>query len=123
MNNLKAHQDSRHGDHAVLIVFSPTPQDRAFQIQMEQISPRRNALLGHDVIVTEIFEDRQSRENLPVEECETLRQHYHVVPGHFRVVLVGKDEHVKMMADSCVSFEEVVMRVENEPVLTTVSPM
>ena len=122
MENSKAHQDSPLGDHAVLIVFSPTPQDRAFQIQMEQISDRRNALLGHDVVVTEVFENRPS-DNVPWEECEHLRQHYRVPPGHFRVVLVGKDEHVKMVADSCVSLEEVIMRVENEPVSMSISPV
>ena len=102
----------------MLFVFSPTPQDRTFQIQMEQIAERRTMLLGHDVVVAEVFEDRHGQiggTSLPAEGCDGLRRHYHIPAGRFRVMLVGKDSHIKMVADSCVSFEEVVMRVENEP--------
>jgi hypothetical protein len=51
----------------------------------------------------------------PEDGCDGLRRLFHVPSGRFRVMLVDKDSHIKMVADSCVSFEEVVMRVENEP--------
>lgn len=92
---------------------------------MEQIEERRSALLGHDVVIAEVFENWQGQVgscSLPPEGCEGLRQQYHVPNGRFRVMLVGKDERIKMVADSCVSCEEVIMRVENEPVSMSMSP-
>jgi len=110
--------------HTLLFVFSPSPQDRTFQIQMDQFEQRRSALLGHDIVVAEVFEGYQGHigsDRLPTEGCDGLRQQYHVPSGRFRVMLVGKDAHIKMVADSCVSFEEIVMRVENEPERTEMS--
>jgi len=115
MKNSATNSADIQDSHALLFVFSPTPQDRTYQIQMEQIEERRTALLGHDVVITEVFEDWQGHvgsRSLPPEGCQGLRQQYHVPDGRFRVVLVGKDERIKMIADSCVSFEEVIMRVE-----------
>jgi hypothetical protein len=124
MDNLAARQNDLPTTHSLLFVFSPTPQDRTFQIQMEQIEGRRTALLGHDVVIAEVFEDRQGQigsDSLPAEGCDGLRRQYHVPSGRFRVLLIGKDSHIKMVADSCVSFEEVIMRVENEPELSDMS--
>ena len=118
MKNSATNSTDVQDNHTLLFVFSPTPQHRTYQIQMEQIEDRRAALLGHDVVVTEVFEDWQDHvgsRSLPPEGCRGLRQQYHVQDGRFRVVLVGKDERIKMVADSCVSFEEVIMRVENAP--------
>lgn len=118
MKNAATHPNDHQADCSTLFVFSPTPQDRTYQIQMEQLDERRNTLLGHDVVVAEVFEGRQGQigsDSLPPEGCDGLRRHYHIPNGRFRVMLVGKDSHIKMVADSCVSFEEVIMRVENDP--------
>ena len=94
---------------------------RSFQLQMELISPRRDALLEHGIVVAEVFEDHHgfmgSTELLPTT-CDSLRRQFHIPNGHFRVMLVGRDAHIKMVADSCVSCEEVIMRIEHEPQLT-----
>ncbi len=103
---------------SLLYVFSPSPNDHLYQLQMEQIQERQNLLLGHDVVIAQVFEDRQGHigsDHLPADGCNGLRRHYHIPTGRFRVLLVGKDDQIKLVADSCVSFEEVVMRVENEP--------
>ncbi len=104
-------------DRSHLYVFSPTPQDHTYQLQMEQLQDWEAALLGHDVVVAEIFEDRQGQigsAKLPPEGCDGLRRQYRIPSGRFRVMLVGKDAHIKMVADTCVSVEEVVMRIEND---------
>ncbi len=116
MVNASAKPKGPGTDCSHLFVFSPTPQDHMHQLQMEQLQEWENALLGHDVVVAEIFEDRQGHigsARLPTDKCSGLRQRYHVPDGRFRVMLVGKDEHIKMVADTCVSVEEVVMRIEN----------
>lgn len=118
MKNTGIHPNECQADCSTLFVFSPSPQDRTFQLQMDQIDELRNVLLSHNVVVAEVFENRQGQigsDRLPREGCDGLRRRYHVPAGSFRVMLVGKDSLIKMVADSCVSFEEVVMRVENEP--------
>jgi hypothetical protein len=118
MENEATHPNDLHANGSTLMVFSPTPQDRTFQLQMEMLDYRRNVLQGLDVVVAQIFEDRRGQigsDTLPEDGCDGLRRLFHVPSGRFRVMLVDKDSHIKMVADSCVSFEEVVMRVENEP--------
>lgn len=124
MENVATPQTDLLDENTLLYVFSPTPEDRTYQIQMELIDNRRSALLGHNVVVAEVFEDRQGQigaDRLPAEGCDGLRRQYHVPNGRFRVMLIDKFSHIKMIADSCVSFEEVVMRVENGPARAAIS--
>lgn len=101
-----------------LYVFSPSKQERLYQLQMDTFADHQLALDDHHVILTEVFEHGQGhmgREKLPNDNCRGLRQEFHVLPGQFKVVLVGKDSLVKLCAESCISTEEVIMRVANEP--------
>lgn len=100
-----------------LYVFSPSKQDRLYQLQKETLAEHLQTLSGHHIAIAEVFEHETGHfgeEQLPCEECYGLRQHYHVMPGQFKVVLVS-DESVKLCAESCISCEEVFMRIENEP--------
>jgi hypothetical protein len=113
-----SHSDPAKADkHTRLYVFSPSKQERRYQIQMETLTDRKLALDGHDVVVAEVFENEQGHmgaETIRVESEQGLRREYHIMPGQFKVVLVGKDSSVKLCAESCVSCEEVFMRVEKE---------
>lgn len=109
---------------AMLFVFSPTAEDRSFQLQMEQLAEREATLQEHNVVVAEIIEggsENAGTDSSTGEVEESLCVQFQVPKGRFRVMLIGKDTHVKLVADSCVSFEEVVMRVENEPHETEIS--
>ncbi len=104
-------------EHTFLYVFSPSSRERLHQIQMDTLSDRQITLDDHDVVIAEVFENELGHigpEEIRVENCTGLRREYHISPGQFKVVLVGKDSSVKMCAGSCVSCEEVIMRVENE---------
>ena len=105
--------------HALLYVFSPSKQERRYQLQMDTLSDRQLALNDHHVVVAEVFENEGGHvgaEKIRIESSTGLRREYHIMPGQFKVVLVGKDSSVKLCAESCVSCEEVIMRVENEHV-------
>ncbi len=119
MKNVSENSTDLLADHT-LFVFSPTPNDRSFQLQMEQLAARRHALREHDVEVAEVFEDRRGlmgENELAPDRCDGLRRQFHVPNGRFCVMLVGKNAHIRMVADSCVSCEEVIMRVEHDPQL------
>ena len=100
-----------------LYVFSPSKEDRLYQLQMETLADRQLTLNDHHVTVAEIFEHEQGHigsDEVRAENCQGLRREYHIMPGQFKVVLVGNDSCVKLRAESCISCEEVIMRVENE---------
>ena len=101
-----------------LYVFSPSRQERRYQMQMETLSDRLMTLSDHHVTIAEVFEHEQGHigsETLPTDGSRGLRQHFHVMPGQFKIVLVSND-NVKLCAESCISCEEVIMRIDNEPV-------
>ena len=100
-----------------LYVFSPSKQERRYQLQMETLSDRLLTLNDHHVTIAEVFEHEQGHvgvDDLPCDGCQGLRQQFHIMPGQFKVVLVS-DSNVKLSAESCISCEEVIMRIENEP--------
>lgn len=101
----------------LLYVFSPSKQDRLYQLQMETLADRQIALNDHHVTIAEVFEHEAGHigvDELPCDGCQGLRQRYHIMPGQFKVVLVGEDSAIKLRAESCVSCEEVIMRVGTE---------
>lgn len=86
---------------------------------MDTLADRQIALNDHHVVIAEVFEHENGHighEEIHIESSDGLRREYHILPGQFKVVLVGKDASVKMCADSCVSCEEVIMRVDTESV-------
>jgi len=110
-------RDISRGCSKCLYVFSPSKQERRYQVQMETLSDRVLTLSNHHVTIAEVFEHEQGHvgsDDLPCEGCQGLRQQFHVMPGQFKVVLVS-DSNVKLSAESCISCEEVIMRIENEP--------
>ena len=110
-----AQSDSKSTGSPLLYVFSPSKQERRYQVQMETLADRQIALNDHHVVIAEVFEHEDGHigpEEIHIESSDGLRREYHILPGQFKVVLVGKDDSVKLQADSCISCEEVIMRVE-----------
>lgn len=100
-----------------LYVFSPTKEERRYQLQKEKLSDRSHTLSEHEVTVAEVFEHEQGwigNEELSPYNSEELRRQYRITPGQFKVVLVS-DSTIIMCAESCISCEELFMRIENEP--------
>ena len=100
-----------------LYVFSPSREERRYQIQMDTLTHRQLALDDHHVRVAEVFEHEDGRagtEIIRIKNSTCLRREYHISPGQFKVILVGKNSEVKLSSESCVSCEEVFMRVESK---------
>ncbi len=103
-----------------LYIFSPSKHDRLYQLQMDTLSDRMLTLTDHHITIAEVFEHEQGymgENELACENSHGLRQQFHIMPGQFRIVLAS-DSAVKLSAESCVSCEEVIMRIENKPVET-----
>jgi hypothetical protein len=120
-----SHSDQAQATQETLLyVFSPSKQERVYQLQMDTLSERQLTLNDHHVVIAEVFENECGHvgpKEIHIESSTGLRREYHILPGQFKVVLVGKDSSVKMCAETCVSCEEVIMRVENEQAFETES--
>lgn len=109
--------EAKTADSMFLYVFSPSKEERLYQLQMDTLSDRQLAMNDHDVVIAEVFENEDGHigaDELPCDRCRGLRQQFNIMPGQFKVMLVDKDSAVKLCAESCVSCEEVFLRVEKE---------
>jgi hypothetical protein len=109
--------EPKSSDPMLLYVFSPSKEERLYQLQMDTFSDRQLAMNDHDVVIAEVFENEDGHigtDELPCDRCRGLRQQFNIMPGQFKVMLVDKDSAVKLCAESCVSCEEVFLRVEKE---------
>ncbi|MCE5185646.1 MAG: DUF4174 domain-containing protein [Planctomycetaceae bacterium] len=96
-----------------LFVFSPSRDDRLYQLQMDALSGSRCALDTYDIQIEEILESDSANAD--------LRNELGIVPGQFKIVLLGRDSSIRLSAESCISCEEVIMRAQSDPELIEVS--
>ncbi len=108
----------------LLFVFSPSPDHRYYQMQMEQLDSIQLAVQDCRLMIAEIFEQgdgRIGRSDLSNDSCTRFREKFNVHPGQFKVFLVGSDSEVHLVSEDCISWQELMMRVDN--VARNYSPM
>jgi hypothetical protein len=108
----------------LLFVFSPSPDHRYYQMQMEQLDSIRLAVQDSRLMIAEIFEQGDGhigRSDLSNDSCTRFREKFNVHPGQFKVFLVGSDSEVHLVSEDCISWQELMMRVDN--VARNYSPM
>lgn len=99
----------------LLFVFSPSPDHRHYQMQMEQLDSIQLAVQDCHLMVAEIFEQgdgRIGRRDLTSDTCERFREKFNIHPGQFKVFLVGRDSEVHLVSEDCISWQELMMRVD-----------
>lgn len=101
--------------HGILFVFTSSEDDRFCKIQRELFGDCEGILRRHGLILAEIFEQGGGHIgiiNLDEEGCEHFRRQFHVVPNQFKVLLVTKDQHIRLSSDTFISERELAMRLE-----------
>ncbi len=81
---------------------------------MELFQYSQLAMDGHDLVLGEIFEQGNSHignDSISSEGSEYLRKQFRVLPGHFKVLLLGKDSRIKLLAETFVSSAELFLRL------------
>jgi hypothetical protein len=105
--------------HGILFVFTPTEDDHFCKIQRELLGDCEMVLRRHGLIMAEIFEQGGGHIGIiqvDAEGCDYFRQQFHVTSGQSKVLLISKDQHVKLASDSFVSERELAMRLEVDAV-------
>ncbi|OGP89448.1 MAG: hypothetical protein A2157_13360 [Deltaproteobacteria bacterium RBG_16_47_11] len=105
-------------DHRLLIVFAPSENDPAYQSLKEQVDHQAGDILDRDLLVFHIFERGESRLDkgtLNPQQASSLRKRFSIVPGKFRVILIGKDGGVKINRESSIDLPEVFSTIDAMP--------
>jgi hypothetical protein len=108
--------------HGILFVFTPSEDDHFCKIQRELLGDCEFMLRKHGLILAEIFEQGAGHIGIiqvDAESCDYFRRQFRVDPGQFKVLLISKDQHIKLTSDSFVSERELAMRLEVEAVMET----
>ena len=112
----KTRLDDYKWKNPLLFVFSPSPEDRLYQMQMEQLDSIQLAMQDCHLMVAEIFErgdGRMGQSDLSIDSCVHFREKFNVHPGQFKVFLLGSDSEVHLVSEDCISWQELMMRVDN----------
>ena len=75
----------------LLLLFAPSPEDRAYGEQMRLLENETAALEDRDLLVFHLFGDSGGLEDTSPEVAANLRERYDVAEDAFTVILVGKD--------------------------------
>lgn len=124
MSISKTRLDDFKSRNPLLFVFSPSPDHRFYQMQMEQLDSIRLAVQDSRLMIAEIFEQgdgRIGRSDISNDSCTRFREKFNVHPGQFKVFLVGSNSEVYLVSEDCISWQELMMRVQN--VTRNYSPM
>lgn len=103
--------------NSLLFLFSPDNRHHNYCVQKELLYGCDNIFREQGLVVAEIFEQGESHiGNMQVdaESCEYLRKLFNALPGQFKVILLGKEQHIKMITDTFVSDRELLLRLESE---------
>jgi len=102
----------------ILLIFSPTDTDTGFEAFNQSLARELSEVKLRDLILLRVFETAPSFiEDKPLspEDAEKLRDRFRVRPGHFTVILIGKDGGVKMVREERVELQEIFDLIDSMP--------
>jgi hypothetical protein len=115
MTDLQVRLNEWKSRNSLLFVFSPCQDDYFCKIQRELFDDGEKALERCEMIVAEVFEQGGSHIGslqLDSGSSEYLRRQFNVAHGQSKVLLLSKDQRIRLATDSFVSQRELLMRLE-----------
>jgi len=91
----------------LLLVFAPSASDARWAHQGALLAGSKAQFADRDLLRFNVFERGP--------EAAALRARYHVHPGSFRVLLVGKDGHVAASDAAPVALSTLMGRIDRMP--------
>lgn len=112
-------------DHShALLLFAPQSQDSTFQRQLSHLSSHAADLHDRDLLLIPVLIEwkstdknlRHSVEPFTAPDIQSsLRQHFHVDPTRFTVILVGKDGGEKFRSHNPVTIDKLTSTIDAMP--------
>ncbi len=102
---------SRYRDrNRLLLVFAPSPADSRWRRQDALLAKSRAQFADRELLRFDVF-----GRGAGAGRGADLRARYHVRPGSFRVLLIGKDGHVAFGGPTPVSLSDLTGRIDRMP--------
>lgn len=102
--------DAQRWDRRVLVIFSPTRDDPAFERQRRLLDA--DAMADRDLHVVQVIGDTVSGAR---EYAGRLRQRYSVAANRFEALLIGKDGGVKLRSADAVPMQRLAATIDSMP--------
>jgi hypothetical protein len=100
---------SRYQDkNRVLLIFAPSKTDPRWRKQNALLKNSAGAFRDRDLVRLDDWETGGTR-------GAALRTRYGVKPGHFRVLLIGKDGHIASGSPAPISISELTAQIDRMP--------
>jgi hypothetical protein len=100
-----------------LLIFAPKPDDPQLQIQVRTLN--EHAAETHDRDLVPIALPYNNPSPTPAQltptDAEAARRHFHVNPGDFAVILIGKDGGSKLRSDKPLTMEKLNETIDAMP--------
>jgi hypothetical protein len=110
--------DQYRWKNRLLFLFSPSPEDEAYQSLDQELRRNPDGVRDRDLLVFRLLEQgpsfRDSQEISP-QGGGNLRRRFGVSRGKFTVVLVGKDGGVKLRQSEPVTLAEIFALIDSMP--------
>lgn len=100
------------GKNRLLLIFAPTPENSAYQMQMQFLQAQQAGCAERDLLLVELLAGGKSRldgQTIDEVDLDATCSRFHVDPLQFQVILVGKDgtekyrDHRPLPADTLFS--------------------
>ena len=102
----------------LLFLFAPNRNDPMFVSLHNSISAQQSEVADRDLVIFEILVSDPSSMNtqyLSWDSALSLRKQYHVNPGEFAVLLVGKDGGIKLKRQDKTRLEDIFALIDTMP--------
>jgi hypothetical protein len=96
----------------LVVVFAPTPADARLAAQRAALATLAGSGDGRDLVLVEVVGQRASP---PGVDASALRHRFHVAPGAFRALLIGKDGGVKLDGDAVLGAAKLAATIDAMP--------
>jgi hypothetical protein len=107
-----ASMDAMRWGRRIVLLASPSPTDPRALEQRRSLSAWRREVAARDVTLVQISGSRVIGAS---DTSEALRRRYHLEPGAFQVLLLGKDGHVALRSAQPVSMETLRGTIDAMP--------
>jgi hypothetical protein len=100
-----------------LLLFAPTPNDPALQIQLRRLHDHAADLTARDIVIIAIpFESTSpTHATLTVEAAQSVRHRFHIAPTDFVVILIGKDGGEKLRSTKPLTIDKLNETIDAMP--------
>jgi Domain of unknown function (DUF4174) len=105
------------GQHRLLLVFAPSPDDLAYQQQLELLENETD-LAERDLLLFHVFENQLGfADEASLSEAESLkaRERFNIAEQAFTAVLVGKDGTEKQRWNEPVKSADLFALIDQMP--------